>query len=71
MEFYFIIILYRHLKNNLKMNGYLAFEIGNNQFIKIQKLLSQNGFVVKSKFKLINNQIRCLLAKKIKNYTLQ
>ncbi len=69
IEFYNHIII--HLKKNLKINGYLAFEIGNNQFIKIQKLLSQNGFVVKSKFKLINNQIRCLLAKKIKNYTLQ
>ena len=53
------------------MNGYLAFEIGDNQFIKLQKLLSQNGFIVMSKYKLINGQIRCLLAKKIKNYTLQ
>ena len=36
-----------------------------------QKLLSQNGFIIVSKFKLINDQIRCLLAKKIKNYALQ
>lgn len=69
IKFYKHIII--HLKKNLKINGYFAFEIGNNQFIKLQKLLSQNGFIVKSKFKLINNQIRCLLAKKIKNYTLQ
>ena len=59
------------LKNNLKMNGYFAFEIGDNQFFKIKKLLSQNGFIVISKFKLINGKIRCILAKKIKNYALQ
>ena len=53
------------------MNGYFAFEIGDNQFIKLKKLLSQNGFIIISKFKLINDQIRCILAKKIKNYTLQ
>ena len=53
------------------MNGYFAFEIGDNQFMKLQKLLRQNGFVVISKFKLINDQIRCLLAKKTKNYALQ
>ena len=60
-----------HLKNNLKMNGYFAFEIGDNQYLKLQKLLSQNGFIIISKFKLLNDQIRCILAKKIKNYTLQ
>jgi len=59
------------LKNNLKMNGFFAFEIGDNQFLKIKKLLSQNGFIVISKFKLINGKIRCILAKKIKNYALQ
>ena len=69
IQFYNYII--KSLKKNLKMNGYLAFEIGDNQFIKLQKLLSQNGFIVMSKYKLINGQIRCLLAKKIKNYTLQ
>jgi len=68
-------MFYNHIissyKNNLKLNGYLAFEIGDNQFKKLQKLLSQNGFIIVSKFKLINDQIRCLLAKKIKNYALQ
>jgi len=59
------------LKNNLKMNGYFAFEIGDNQFLKLKKLLSQNGFIIISKFKLINDKIRCILAKKIKNYALQ
>lgn len=61
----------KNFKTNLKMNGYFAFEIGDNQFMKLQKLLRQNGFVVISKFKLINDQIRCLLAKKTKNYALQ
>ena len=69
------ILFYNHiissLKNNLKMNGFFAFEIGDNQFLKIKKLLSQNGFIVISKFKLINGKIRCILAKKIKNYALQ
>ena len=59
------------LKNNLKMNGFLAFEIGDNQFFQLKKLLSQNGFIIISKFKLINDKIRCILAKKIKNYALQ
>ena len=69
------ILFYHHiisnLKNNLKMNGYFAFEIGDNQFLKLKELLSQNGFVIISKFKLINDKIRCILAKKIKNYALQ
>ncbi len=69
IKFYNHII--KNLKENLKLNGYIAFEIGDSQFMKLQKLLIQNGFVVISKFKLINDQIRCLLAKKTKNYTLQ
>ena len=68
-------LFYHHiissLKNNLKKNGYFAFEIGDNQFLKLKKLLSQNGFIIISKFKLINDKIRCILAKKIKNYALQ
>jgi len=60
-----------NLKNNLKLGGYFAFEIGDYQMIKIEKILNINGFRIEEKFKLINNQTRCLLAKKIKNYTLQ
>ena len=60
-----------NFKNNLKLGGYFAFEIGDNQMIKIEKILNINGFRIEEKFKLINNQTRCLLAKKIKNYTLQ
>ena len=69
IKFYKEII--KKFKKNLKYNGYFGFEIGDNQFLKVKKLLDLNGFVIVSKHKLINNQIKCLLAKKIKNYTLQ
>ena len=69
LRFYKEII--KKFKNNIKLKGYFAFEIGDNQFMQINKLLISNGFIVVSKYKLINNQIRCLLAKKVKNYTLQ
>ena len=69
LKFYKEII--KKFTNNIKLNGYLAFEIGDNQFLQIKKLLISRGFIVVSKYKLINNQIRCLLAKKVKNYTLQ
>ena len=65
LKFYKEII--KKFRNNIKLNGYLAFEIGDNQFMQINKLLILNGFIVVSKYKLINNQIRCLLAKKVKN----
>jgi len=69
IKFYKEII--KKFKKNLKYNGYFGFEIGDNQFLKVKKLLDLNGFVIVSKHKLINNQIKCLLAKKIKNYALQ
>ena len=69
LKFYKEII--KKFKNNLKYNGYFGFEIGDNQFLKVKKLLNLHGFVIVSEHKLINNQVRCLLAKKIKNYTLQ
>ena len=69
LRFYREII--KKFRNNIKLNGYLAFEIGDNQFLQIKKLLISNGFVIVSKYKLTNNQVRCLLAKKVKNYTLQ
>jgi len=69
LKFYKEII--KKFKNNLKYNGYFVFEIGDNQFLKVKKILNLHGFVIVSEHKLINNQVRCLLAKKIKNYTLQ
>lgn len=65
LRFYKEII--KKFKDNIKLNGYLAFEIGDNQFMQINKLLILNGFIIVSKYKLINNQIRCLIAKKVKN----
>jgi len=65
LRFYKEII--KKFKNNIKLNGYFAFEIGDSQFMQINKLLILNGFIVVSKYKLINNQIRCMLAKKVKN----
>ena len=65
LRFYKEII--KKFKKNIKLNGYFAFEIGDNQFMQINKLLILNGFIVVSKYKLINNQIRCMLAKKVKN----
>ena len=65
LRFYKEII--KKFKDNIKLNGYLAFEIGDNQFMQIKKLLISKGFIVVSKYKLINNQIRCLIAKKVKN----
>jgi len=69
LRFYREII--KKFRNNIKLNGCLAFEIGDNQFLQIKKLLISNGFIIVSKYKLTNNQIRSLLAKKVKNYTLQ
>ena len=60
-----------NLKDKLKLNGYLAFEIGDSQFIRLERMLKLNGFIIEEKYKLVNRQIRCILAKKIKNYTLQ
>ena len=60
-----------NLKDKLKLNGYLAFEIGDYQFIRLERMLKLNGFIIEEKYKLVNRQIRCILAIKIKYYTLQ
>lgn len=57
----------KDFKKNLKLNGLVAFEIGNNQFGEIKKLLDLNGFWIQDYYRLIDNQVRCLIAKKIKN----
>jgi len=57
----------KDFKKNLKLNGLVAFEIGNNQFDEIKKLLGLNGFCIQDYYRLIDNQVRCLIAKKIKN----
>ena len=49
----------------LKINGLLALEIGDNQFHKLAKYLSNNRFKILDKYILINKQVRCLLATKL------
>jgi release factor glutamine methyltransferase len=63
LKFYNRII--KFYKLNLKLGGLLALEIGDNQFYLLYNLLLKNGFRIEKKYRLINNQVRCLVAKKI------
>ena len=63
LKFYNRII--KFYKLNLKLGGLLALEIGDNQFDLLYNLLLKNGFRIEKKYRLINNQVRCLVAKKI------
>ena len=63
LKFYNRII--KFFKLNLKLGGLLALEIGDNQFNFLYNLLLKNGFRIEKKYRLINNQVRCLVAKKI------
>ena len=49
----------------LKVGGLLAFEIGDRQWIYIKEELEKNYFKIIDKYKLINDEIRCVLAIKI------
>ena len=49
----------------LKVGGLLAFEIGDRQWIYIKEELEKNSFKIIDKYKLINDEIRCVLAIKI------
>ena len=49
-------------KEILKINGTLAFEIGNEQIKKVSKILINNNFRIKSTVKDYKNNIRCILA---------
>jgi release factor glutamine methyltransferase len=49
----------------LKINGLLALEIGDNQFLILAKYLKENRFKILDKYTLINKQVRCLLATKL------
>jgi len=51
---------------NLKKNGFLGLEIGDGHYNKIKKLLLANAFKIIDRFKLINGEIRCILATKIR-----
>ena len=50
---------------SLKKNGLLALELGDQQFFKIKEMLAENSFRVIDKYRLINGEIRCILASKI------
>ena len=52
-------------KSSLKKNGFLALEIGDGQYKKIKKLLTNHSFRVLDKYQLIDGEIRCILASKI------
>ena len=49
-------------KSILKIKGMLALEIGNEQFIKVSKILSENNFRVKYLIKDFSENIRCVLS---------
>ncbi len=51
---------------NLKKNGFLGLEIGDGHYNQIKKLLLANAFKIIDRFKLINGEIRCILATKIR-----
>ena len=50
----------------LKFNGLLALEIGNKQFRKISNILVKRNFKIEHLIKDYNNNIRCLITRKIK-----
>ena len=61
----YINYIIRNYQKNLKVNGILAVEIGNYQFKKVFKMLNKYKFRVIKSFKLVNNDIRCIIATKI------
>lgn len=53
-------------KKILKINGKLALEIGNKQYLKVSKILSDNNFRVEVKIQDFKKNIRCLISRLIK-----
>ena len=53
-------------KEILKINGTLALEIGNKQFRKVSKILINNNFKIEFRIKDYRDNIRCIIAKKLK-----
>ena len=49
-------------KKILKINGMLAFEIGNEQIKRVSKILKDNKFRIKYVIKDYRNNVRCVLA---------
>ncbi|MEK9742101.1 MAG: peptide chain release factor N(5)-glutamine methyltransferase [Pelagibacteraceae bacterium] len=63
IEFYKTIIDFS--KKSLKENGFLALEIGDGQYNEIVKILTSHSFREIDKLKLVNGEIRCILATKV------
>ena len=53
-------------KDILKINGTLALEIGNKQFRKVSKILINNNFKIEFRINDYRDNIRCIIAKKLK-----
>ena len=53
-------------KDILKINGTLALEIGNRQFRKVSKILINNNFKIEFRINDYQDNIRCIIAKKLK-----
>ena len=50
-------------KDILKLNGLLAIEIGNEQFKKVSKILTENNFRIEYNIKDFEDNTRCLISK--------
>ena len=50
----------------LKINGTLALEIGNKQFRKVSKILINNNFKIEFRINDYRDNIRCIIAKKLR-----
>ena len=64
-EIFFYREIIKKFSSALKVGGLLAFEIGDRQWIYIKEELEKNYFKIIDKYKLINDEIRCVLAIKI------
>ena len=53
-------------KKILKINGKLALEIGNKQYLKVSKILLDNNFRVEVKIQDFKKNIRCLISRLVK-----
>ena len=49
-------------KNILKRKGRLALEIGNGQYLRVSKILTDNNFKIKNIIKDFKNNIRCVIS---------
>ena len=50
----------------LKVNGKLALEIGNKQYLKVSKILFDNNFRVEIKIRDFKKNIRCLISRLVR-----